>query len=705
MYKIINGEFVWDSMTIRGDLTVTSNIIVGGTVDGVDISAIALDNQPASSTSDITCDNQSLINVNDIEFWTDGVNLGASGAEIATAYINQIKSDTGTVDFDNENLETDGMLQLNSDTAGVAMQFSIDSGATWDYGMIECIGAAHGIIVKCDNAKYFEPEGNNTYELGESGFDWKKIWVRELDNGANHLDMTCVLDMNSNHIEGVNVLTASSITCTGGISCLGITTSGQVAGSSSFNTNQIDCDFIIYGNGVTAYTYDAGAGTHTFTSPVEIAGAAGDSVLHFSVTAEDYYIGIDNSVANDPLCISLNSDLTSPMFSMTPTSQRIVVGFSSTATGNDALSLGNSITNSGVRGTAIGYNNSIAGNWYNTVIGYDNALSGANSITCVGVSNTPTGVTSTTVGYYNRTITGNTCITCGVSCNNRATEALCMGSRSETFANATRAAVLGGWGPVAYGAYSLSQGYYAKSQAYGESVFGLWSVNYGAANQTAYAVGDPIHRISDGNGSAHDCFTILKGHNTPASGHFTMTYDVTIGEGSAGYDYSILFNGETHDMRITAMEDEAGFEFKCETADTNVRMQFYGTSNTGYYTWDEDNDAFFFNDDILMLNGEKIYFRDANSSIYDDATNLIIASNGRILLDCNSDAQCVRIAGSDAANDYADIYVDGNSDLYLIPNTGVLAFGTHAAIGAETITGYIAIKDAAGVNRKIAVVS
>ncbi|MCI5075640.1 hypothetical protein [Oricola sp.] len=49
---------------------------------------------------------------------------------------------------------------------------------------------------------------------------------------------------------------------------------------------------------------------------------------------------------------------------------------------------------------------------------------------------------------------------------------------------------------------------------------------------------------------------------------------------------------------------------------------------------------------------------------------------------------------------------DTDVDLRLRPkNAGLLRFGTHAAIGAETVTGYITIKDDAGTSRKLAVVS
>jgi hypothetical protein len=47
-----------------------------------------------------------------------------------------------------------------------------------------------------------------------------------------------------------------------------------------------------------------------------------------------------------------------------------------------------------------------------------------------------------------------------------------------------------------------------------------------------------------------------------------------------------------------------------------------------------------------------------------------------------------------------------NIDIKLTPKgTGLVQFGAHATIGAETVTGYISIKDASGVTRKVAVVS
>jgi len=49
------------------------------------------------------------------------------------------------------------------------------------------------------------------------------------------------------------------------------------------------------------------------------------------------------------------------------------------------------------------------------------------------------------------------------------------------------------------------------------------------------------------------------------------------------------------------------------------------------------------------------------------------------------------------------IYV--GTSLFLPASSSALRVGTHSAIAAETITGYITIKDSAGNDRKIAVVS
>lgn len=45
------------------------------------------------------------------------------------------------------------------------------------------------------------------------------------------------------------------------------------------------------------------------------------------------------------------------------------------------------------------------------------------------------------------------------------------------------------------------------------------------------------------------------------------------------------------------------------------------------------------------------------------------------------------------------------AEVFRVRNDGVVGFGTHSAIAAETVTGYITIKDTGGTTRKLAVVS
>ena len=50
-------------------------------------------------------------------------------------------------------------------------------------------------------------------------------------------------------------------------------------------------------------------------------------------------------------------------------------------------------------------------------------------------------------------------------------------------------------------------------------------------------------------------------------------------------------------------------------------------------------------------------------------------------------------------------YIANNSAVLTATAGGVVKFGTHSALAAEVVSGYITIQDAAGNTRKIAVVS
>lgn len=95
----------------------------------------------------------------------------------------------------------------------------------------------------------------------------------------------------------------------------------------------------------------------------------------------------------------------------------------------------------------------------------------------------------------------------------------------------------------------------------------------------------------------------------------------------------------------------------------------------------------------------------ADVSLYRDAAAVLALKN-------STTAQTFRVYGTTTGSKYTSVLHDGTDgsvstsagDLYLNP-TGNVKFGTHSAIGSETVTGYITIKDAGGTTRKLAVVS
>lgn len=86
-------------------------------------------------------------------------------------------------------------------------------------------------------------------------------------------------------------------------------------------------------------------------------------------------------------------------------------------------------------------------------------------------------------------------------------------------------------------------------------------------------------------------------------------------------------------------------------------------------------------------------------------------SSGNIALVLAHTASAVNYPGTSGSATGAPVSFfavgsDANIDFAVFPKgTGVLRFGTHSAIGAETVTGFITIKDAGGTTRKLAVLS
>ena len=58
-----------------------------------------------------------------------------------------------------------------------------------------------------------------------------------------------------------------------------------------------------------------------------------------------------------------------------------------------------------------------------------------------------------------------------------------------------------------------------------------------------------------------------------------------------------------------------GHSFTSGTENTDVTVNFIGTTNSGVFYWMEDEDYFKYSDDILLNTTEKLYFRDTDNSI------------------------------------------------------------------------------------------
>ena len=229
------------------------------------------------------------------------------------------------------------------------------------------------------------------------------------------------------------------------------------------------------------------------------------------------------------------------------------------------------------------------------------------------------------------------------------------------------------------------------------------------------------NQIQDSGGS--DAMTF------DGSGNTTVTGDLTIGDGAAATqtitgdtsasDISITIDGtndrwqfdddifmptteriyfratgqyiyssdvNTLNIGATAINAETD-EFIIGTGTNNdPYLKFYGDTNTGFFSFDEDNDHFKYFDDILINSTEKLWFHTKDEyEIYSDATDLIIqvADTGEA-----GDAISLRIAGSElveVSSSGVELGAPGtNYSKY--STTGDLSFNGTARIEMSKIT-------------------
>lgn len=162
-------------------------------------------------------------------------------------------------------------------------------------------------------------------------------------------------------------------------------------------------------------------------------------------------------------------------------------------------------------------------------------------------------------------------------------------------------------------------------------------------------------------------------------------------------------------------------------------LSFTGASNKGFYqrsdsavgmSWGSDEVFHFSQGQVAIGGGWALAFGSgslasvaADTYLYRDAAGILAQRNGT-----NAQASRLYFSYTDASN-YTRLALktatgvhtletesagtgEANIDLALTPKgTGRVRFGTHSALAAETVTGYITIKDAGGTERKVAVVS
>ena len=100
------------------------------------------------------------------------------------------------------------------------------------------------------------------------------------------------------------------------------------------------------------------------------------------------------------------------------------------------------------------------------------------------------------------------------------------------------------------------------------------------------------------------------------------------------------------------------------TAGTDITVTFDGESNDGVLAWMEDEDYFKFSDDILINGTEKLYFQDTGTHIFSNADgDLDLVSDGT-----NVDAIKLASAGGITLDAAGDIVLDADGDDITLKN-------------------------------------
>lgn len=198
----------------------------------------------------------------------------------------------------------------------------------------------------------------------------------------------------------------------------------------------------------------------------------------------------------------------------------------------------------------------------------------------------------------------------------------------------------------------------------GRGVFGIWMQGGGDASYG----GSPTNPNNAG-------IVILKGSSTWNRGLIFTADSLTGTDGVTGTGQAIVMaKGHTIRWEITGANLGARIRSDVSIAGRDVGLIF-------------DN----FSAYISNNSGEAVVrFEDANSGGVSTGVNF-----ARLIGGASGSAVTLGVGGSDT-----------NIDLALSgKGSGVLQFGSFSTVGAETVTGYITIKDSGGISRKLAVIA
>jgi len=191
-------------------------------------------------------------------------------------------------------------------------------------------------------------------------------------------------------------------------------------------------------------------------------------------------------------------------------------------------------------------------------------------------------------------------------------------------------------------------------------------------------------------------FAVTTGHThdgtTAEGGPVTklLGTSLTIGDGTAGTDITLTFDGETSDGVLYWMEDEDHFKFADDVViDSSKRLYLYDEG--GEYIYGDGTDLYLTSGaDINIPSSIGLTFGDDGEKIEGDGTDLTITSSGILNIAAGgttnqikiTDGAIVPIADDDidlgtASLQFKDAYIDGTleADAITIGGTAVSAGG------------------------------